>query len=137
MKLTLDHISLNVEDAVVAADFYHNILELEIERLDKFKTGGASFPSARINRETVIDLFPPALWRKDGEENESSKNNLNHFCLNFAEKDWNRLIERLKIHDIKIKKYTDNNWGAQGIGISVYFDDVDSNEIEARFYRSW
>ena len=137
MKLNLDHIVLNVQDAVIAADFYLNILELEIERLDKFKNGTASFPSVRINRETVIDLFPPEMWRVKGEENESSKINLNHFCLNFAQNDWNRLIERLKIHDIKIKKYTDNNWGAQGIGISVYFDDVDGNEIEARFYRSW
>ena len=137
MKLNLDHIVLNVQDAVIAADFYHNILELEIERLEKFKNGSASFPSVRINRETVIDLFPPEMWRKEGDEDKSSKINLNHFCLNFAANDWNRLIERLKMHDIKIKKYTDNNWGAQGIGISVYFDDVDGNEIEARFYRSW
>ena len=137
MKLNLDHIVLNVQDAVIAADFYHNILELEIERLEKFKNGSASFPSVRINRETVIDLFPPEMWRKEGDEDKSSKINLNHFCLNFAANDWNRLIERLKMHDIKIKKYTDKNWGAQGIGISVYFDDVDGNEIEARFYRSW
>jgi catechol-2,3-dioxygenase len=136
MKLTLDHIVLNVEDAKASANFYHKILESEIERLDKFEIEVVPFPSVRINRETLIDLFPPKMWKNDDEENESAKINLNHFCLNMTEHDWKRLVERLRENNVKITRYADDNWGAQGIGISVYFDDLDGNEIEARYYPS-
>ena len=110
------------------------MLGLEIERLTKFESGQAPFPSVRINEETVIDIFPPEMWKTDGVESHSKRNNLNHFCLTLTEADWKRLTERLKEHNVRITRYADNNWGARGIGISIYFNDVDGNEIEARYY---
>jgi catechol 2,3-dioxygenase-like lactoylglutathione lyase family enzyme len=134
MKIVLDHIVLNVEDVAQAVSFYENVLGLEIERLPEFEKGLVPFPSARISEETVIDIFPPKMWKTEGIENNSAKQNLNHFCLTLAESDWKRLTERLRYHDVKITRYADNNWGAKGIGISIYFNDADGNEIEARYY---
>jgi glyoxylase I family protein len=135
MKVTLDHIVLNVENIKAAVDFYGRIIGFHIERLDKFEKGIAPFPSARINEDTVIDLFPPKMWKKEGKEDEPGRPNLNHFCLTLTEGDWKNLIDRLSENNIEIERYADNNWGAKGVGISVFFRDVDGNEIEARYYR--
>ena len=135
MKIVLDHIVLNVRNVADSVTFYRDVLELEIERFEEFERGRVLFPSARINEDTVIDFFSPELWQIPGEETIAKAQNLNHFCLTYNESAWNRLIERLRFHEIKINRYADNNWGAQGIGISIYFNDIDGNEIEARYYQ--
>lgn len=136
MKVFLDHIALNVENVEKAVNFYKTIIGFEIERLEKFEKGIVSFPSVRINKDTVIDLFPPKMWKKEGKENESEKSRLNHLSLTFDEAGWKGLCERLDQNGIEVEKYADNNWGAKGIGISIYFRDPDNNEIEARYYRN-
>lgn len=136
MYVTLDHIVLNVYDVSVAVNFYKNVLCLEVERLEKFEQGNASFPSVRINEDTVIDLFPPRMWKQDEAENGAKNSNINHFCLTFSEHEWNELVLRLKENKIEIERYDDNNWGAKGIGIAIYFRDPDNNLIEARYYRN-
>lgn len=133
--MILDHIVLNVENIRTAIDFYEKVIGFKIERLDKFEKGIVPFPSARINEDTVIDLFPPKMWKpRGGEENNAGKINLNHFCLTLTEPEWQELIARLKRHEVPIERYSDDNWGAKGVGISVYFHDPDGNEIEARYY---
>lgn len=133
MEIKLDHIVLNVENVTDSVKFYRDVLELKIERLAEFEKGQIGFPSVRINEDTVIDLFPPKMWQI--EEGKTVGKNLNHFCLTMTEHDWKRLIDRLRIFNIEITRYADNNWGAKGIGISIYFNDVDGNEIEARYYQ--
>jgi catechol 2,3-dioxygenase-like lactoylglutathione lyase family enzyme len=132
MKIALDHIVLNVRDAHAAADFYGRILGLEIERLEKFEHGVVPYPSVRINDETLIDLFPPKMWR--GETGESGKTNLHHFCLTLDEPRWKELVNRLHENRVDITRYADDNSGAQGVGVSIYFNDLDGNEVEARYY---
>lgn len=134
MKVVLDHLVLNVVDIAASVNFYRTVLDFKIERLDEFEKGRVAFPSARVNEETVIDLFPPKMWKKDDSELQNSKINLNHFCFNLTENDWKRLVDRLRTNNVEIVRYADNNWGAKGIGISIYFCDPDGNEIEARYY---
>jgi catechol 2,3-dioxygenase-like lactoylglutathione lyase family enzyme len=134
MEIVLDHIVLNVENVQAAISFYQSVLGLKAERLEKFEKGLVPFPSVRINEVTVIDIFPPEMWKTEGVKSNSAKINLNHFCLTLTESDWKRLIERLHLNNIEITRYADDNWGARGNGISVYFNDVDGNEIEARYY---
>lgn len=135
MKTALDHIVLNVRDARAAVDFYGRIMGLEIERLDKFEHGIVPYPSVRINDETLIDLFPPKMWRGETGENVSvSKPNLHHFCLTLSEHEWKELVNRLHENKVEITRYADDNWGAQGVGVSIYFNDLDGNEVEARYY---
>jgi catechol 2,3-dioxygenase-like lactoylglutathione lyase family enzyme len=135
MKAALDHIVLNVRDAQAAVDFYGRILGLEIERLEKFEHGVVPYPSVRINDETLLDLFPPKLWRGASEvETNAGAANLHHFCLTFSEPQWKRLVERLHENKIEITRFADDNWGAQGVGVSIYFNDLDGNEVEVRYY---
>jgi catechol 2,3-dioxygenase-like lactoylglutathione lyase family enzyme len=135
MKMVLDHIVLNVEDVGRAVDFYRSVLGLKIERLAEFEKGHAPFPSVRVNDETVIDLFPPGMWKNGDDESAVKDQNLSHFCLALGERDWKDLTDRLRQHNVKIKRFDDNNWGAKGVGVSIYFNDTDGNEIEARYYK--
>lgn len=134
MNIFLDHIVLNVENVDDAVKFYSDVIGLEPERLDEYRNGKAPFPSLRINAHTVIDIFPPKMWGKNGNS-EATHSNLNHLCLTLEYEDWLELIERLKSKSIKIHRGPANNWGAKGVGVSIYFYDVDGNEIEARYYE--
>ena len=133
--MVLDHLVLNVEDVGRAVDFYRNVLGLKIERLTEFERGHAPFPSARVNEETVIDLVPPEIWKTGDDESAVTDQNLGHFCLALGERDWKALTERLRENNVRITRFADNNWGAKGVGVSIYFNDVDGNEIEARYYK--
>lgn len=135
MRVILDHIVLNVSDLPSAVSFYENVLNLKIERLDKYEKGFVPFPSVRLSEESLIDLFPPEMWKTEGADGGTEKINVNHFCLTFDEPDWRELLVRLKEHGVEIERFDDNNWGAKGGGVSVYFRDPDGNQIEARYYR--
>jgi hypothetical protein len=51
-----------------------------------------------------------------------------------TEQQWKELVNRLHENRVEITRYADDNWGAQGVGVSVYFNDSDGNEVEARYY---
>lgn len=134
MKLMLDHIVLNMEQEEQMIRFYCNVLDLEPERLDDYKSGKVAFPSVRINENTIIDLFPKKMWELD-DKSRSGLENLNHFCLVMEKTDWELLISNLENHEVAILDGPDERWGARGIGFSFYFADPDGNIIEARYYE--
>jgi glyoxylase I family protein len=130
----LDHIVLNVADIDRSLRFYTEVLGLQPERLAEFKAGQVGFPSVRINRDTIIDLFPirsAADARRDGGKKTG---NLNHFCLVVGEEDFSGLIGYLTQRGINISEGPVSRWGARGRATSVYFLDPDGNEIEIRCY---
>jgi extradiol dioxygenase family protein len=133
MKIFLDHLVLNVFDVTRAMTFYTEVIGFKPERWPEFLQSEVPFPSVRINKDTVIDLFPPKLWRKDNGSGKAS-NNLNHFCLTLSYRDWQALQTRLAANQITIERGPVDNWGAKGEGISIYFHDTEGNEIEARYY---
>ena len=135
MPVVLDHIVLNVRDISVSVDFYTNILNFRTERLDLYEAGSVPFPSVRIDADTVIDLFPSAMWKKDDAETGTARN-LNHFCIAMKQVEWNALRERLAAAGFELHRDRSRNWGAHGEGISMYFFDPDGNEIEARYYEN-
>jgi glyoxylase I family protein len=129
----LDHIVLNVHDIERSLNFYTDVLGLQPERLNEFRSGNVSFPSVRINERTIIDLFPaknaeaPAPGKKrDG--------NLNHLCLVVGSRDFSGMISYLAERQIEIREGPVSRWGARGRATSVYFLDPDGNEVEIRCY---
>jgi len=129
-SMLLDHIVFNVEDMDRMLYFYSTVLGLPTERLEEYRSGKVPFPSLRINRDAIIDLFPKHMWQgKPGREN------LNHFCLAMNKKSWEQLLERLAANDIPIEEGPVQRWGAHGTGTSIYFRDPENNLIEAKFYR--
>jgi len=134
IKITeLDHIVLNVRDIERSLKFYTEILGLEGERVEQFKSGKVGFPSVRINAGTIIDLFPKkeTAGSTTGEKNSR---NLNHFCLVVDANDFAAAVDCLKENKIVIREGPVSRWGARGQATSVYFLDPDGNEIEIRAY---
>ena len=134
MQGFLDHIVLNIEHDETIIDFYTKILMLPAKRLEDYRAGNAPFPSVRINRDTVIDLFPKKLWEQKISAGKGFSN-LNHFCLSLTKKDWEALHGRLRDNNIAISEGPVLRWGARGTGNSIYFTDPEGNVIEARFYE--
>jgi catechol 2,3-dioxygenase-like lactoylglutathione lyase family enzyme len=133
----MDHIVLNVSDIHRSLGFYIDLLGLEGERVAEFKEGKVGFPSVRINRDTIIDLFP----LPDGESlkvpashDGKLEGNLNHFCMVVEKSNFDAALESLKSHGVTIREGPVSRWGARGRATSIYFLDPDGNEIEIRAY---
>lgn len=95
--MLIDHIVFNVEDVVRMLDFYATVLCLRTERREEYRSGEVTFPSLRINADTIVDLFPKEMWQgKQGREN------LSHFCIALSEDAWQALIKRLEANDIPV-----------------------------------
>jgi catechol 2,3-dioxygenase-like lactoylglutathione lyase family enzyme len=125
----LDHVVLEVRDAETSARFYGRILGLPAVRLEDFRAGDAPFVSARVNPQTVIDFFPPAMWR-----NRRRSANPNHFCITMAARAVRALKRRLAKDGIPIARRLRRSFGAQGYANSIYFDDPDGISVEVRYY---
>ncbi|MEE4353078.1 MAG: VOC family protein [Desulfatiglans sp.] len=130
----MDHIVLNVLDEEKMIAFYSEILMLEPERLQEYRTGQVPFPSIRLNSDTIIDLFPKKMWQKSSQHGEG-RLNLNHFCMAMGKETWEELFERLRTHNVDIEEGPVSRWGAHGSGISIYFRDPEGNLVEARYYE--
>jgi catechol 2,3-dioxygenase-like lactoylglutathione lyase family enzyme len=128
----MDHIVLNVPDINRSLAFYMDVLRLEPERLDEFRRGEVRFPSVRISKDTVIDLFP----MKPGEALGGGLGlpNLNHFTMVVEATDFEPFQKHLAEHGVAIEEGPGRRWGARGYGQSVYFRDPDGNRIEVRCY---
>jgi catechol 2,3-dioxygenase-like lactoylglutathione lyase family enzyme len=134
MQCVMDHIVLNVEDDEKMTAFYAKVLMFPTERLEEYRSGKVSFPSIRLNADTIIDLFPKKMWEKSGRAG-SGRENLNHFCIALSKGGWQELLERLRANAIPIEEGPVSRWGAHGTGTSVYFRDPEGNLIEARYYE--
>lgn len=132
MKAVMDHIVINAEDVEALVQFYANVVELEPERLEEFRSGKVPFPSVRVNDDTVIDLAPKMMWIGT-RPRTLGRPNLNHFCLTLEKNEWEKLRARLTENRIVVDG-PHPRWGAHGNGTSFYFHDPEGNEIEARYY---
>ena len=134
MQCLMDHIVLNMDDEEKMIVFYTNVLMLVPERLQEYRDGKVPFPSVRLNKDTIIDLFPKKMWQKGGVQPKGWKN-LNHFCMSMTKETWDALKLRLEVNNIKIEEGPVPRWGSHGTGISLYFRDPGNNLIEARYYE--
>lgn len=125
----LDHVVLEVRDPERALAFYQGVLGLEPVRAEAFRAGRAPFPSVRVNAQTILDLFPPRLWRSGG-----APENPNHLCLTMSQAAVAALRRRLARRAIPIVRRRARNFGAQGWGRSIYIADPDGARIEVRYY---
>jgi catechol 2,3-dioxygenase-like lactoylglutathione lyase family enzyme len=133
MTFNMDHIVINVVDIDIMVQFYTEVLQLSSERLEEFKGQEVPFPSVRLTKDTIIDLFPKKLWEKTNPD-EMCRPNLNHFCLSTDKGSWEKLQERLKQNGVEIDDGPVKRWGAHGPGVSIYFRDPEENVIEVRYY---
>jgi catechol 2,3-dioxygenase-like lactoylglutathione lyase family enzyme len=134
----LDHVVLWVRDPVSAADFYEKAIGLEPLRLTEFTTGKASFPSVRLNEETIFDLMPLTMAEHMSMvpgAAESAGHPVNHVCLSLREGEFDALRTRLEERSVPVSDFSYDSFGARGPAKrSFYFRDPDGNVFEARHY---
>jgi catechol 2,3-dioxygenase-like lactoylglutathione lyase family enzyme len=134
----LDHVVLWVRDPVAAADFYEKAVGLEPMRVTEFAAGKASFPSIRLNEETIFDLAPlPMAERMNMVPGaaDSAGHPVNHVCLSLPGDDFDALRARLEERAVPVSEFTYDSFGARGKAKrSFYFRDPDGNVFEARHY---
>lgn len=130
MEVTIDHVVLEVRDVPRALAFYRDVLGFAPVREEEFLAGDAPFASARVSDATVIDFFPPRLWR-DRERPE----NPNHVCFTMPKGEVAALRKRLGAEGVEIIRERENNFGAKGLGNSIYFGDPEGIELEAKYHE--
>lgn len=117
----LDHIVLDVADVERSLAWYTEVLGLEGDRVEQWRTGAVPFPSVRVHAGCIIDLFA----------RERTGENMNHLCLVVDRADVDAVVAdpRLTVVDGPGRRY-----GARGDGWSVYVLDPDGNTVELRAY---
>ncbi|WP_073952450.1 VOC family protein [Streptomyces kebangsaanensis] len=134
----LDHVVLWVRDPVAAAGFYGRTVGLEPLRVDEFAAGEVSFPSVRLNDETILDLAPYDMARRMNMlpgAADSAGHPVNHVCLSLPADAFDALRTRLQEHAVPVTDFSYDSYGARGKARrSFYFRDPDGNVFEARHY---
>lgn len=134
----LDHVVLWVDDPVAAVGFYERTVGLEPLRVAEFTEGKTSFPSVRVNEETIIDLAPLAMaerMRMLPGSADSAGRPVNHVCLAMPADRFDALRARLEEHGVPVSAIAHDSYGARGDARrSFYFSDPDGNVFEARHY---
>ncbi|MBZ6174982.1 MULTISPECIES: VOC family protein [Streptomyces] len=134
----LDHVVLWVRDPVAAAGFYVENLGLQPLRVNEYAAGTVSFPSVRLNEETILDLAPHSMaerMRVLPGADASAGHPVNHVCLSLSRPDFEALRTRLEEGSVPVSELAHDSYGARGPARrSFYFADPDGNIIEARHY---
>ncbi|ANP54394.1 catechol 2,3-dioxygenase-like lactoylglutathione lyase family enzyme [Streptomyces griseochromogenes] len=134
----LDHVVLWVSDPVAAAGFYEKAVGLEPMRVAEFSEGKVSFPSVRVNEETILDLAPRGIAERMNMlpgSADSAGHPVNHVCLSLSSADFDALRARLDAHGVPMSDIGHDSFGARGKATrNFYFRDPDGNVFEARHY---
>ena len=127
----MDHIVLRVKDVERAIQFYTEVLGLAPHRVEEYREGKVPFPCARVNSDTIIDLFP---W-PDEEPVGDGRRNLDHYCLVIEPTDLIQLSDHLRQRGVTvISDAPAQRSGSRGMGNSIYIKDWEDNTIELRHY---
>lgn len=128
-RIALDHVVLEVRNAPAAVAFYGGLLGLSAVRLGAFRARRAPFPSVRIGPGTMIDFFPPKMWR-----DKRRARNPNHLSFALGRRAEQSLRRRLARAGVTIERESQRNFGARGWGGAIYFSDPEGNTVEVRCY---
>jgi len=138
--MNIDHAVIWVKNAERSLDFYVNNLGFQSIREKEFSEGKARFPSVRINEKTIFDIMEhdkllPLVQKFTGGGEGIGGYPINHICLSMSEEEYNSIIDRLEARGVKLTPGGEDVFGAQGQAVrSTYFNDLDGNVLEIRFY---
>ena len=124
----IDHLVLRTEhlDAMIA--FYTGVLGMAVER----RVDGIGLVQLRAGR-SLVDLVPVSgeLGRKGGAAPGAEGRNLDHFCVRVDPFD--EAAIRAQLQDLGVKAGpTEQRYGAEGNGPSIYIQDPDGNTVELK-----
>jgi glyoxylase I family protein len=127
--LAIDHIVLRTAHYRELIDFYCDVIGCTLER-----ETSAAFGLTQLRAgNALIDIVDVTgeLGKAGGAAPGPTGNNLDHFCLQIEAFDEAELIAYLQSHGIVCGEFDERN-GAQGMGRSLYINDIDGNTVELR-----
>jgi catechol-2,3-dioxygenase len=127
--IAIDHIVLRTENYRELINFYCDVIGCSLERETSAEFGLTQLRAGNA----LIDIVDVAgeLGKSGGAAPGPTGNNLDHFCLQIEAFDETELIHYLQSHDIDCGEFHQRN-GAQGMGRSLYINDIDGNTVELR-----
>jgi len=125
----LDHVVLRVRDLAASVAFYEAVLGCRVAR----RRDDLGLVHLRAGA-SMIDLVAVegTLGRSGGAAASSGGRNMDHLCLRIEPFDAPALLAHLRLHGVAPKGEVQLNFGAEGEGPSLYFDDPDGNVIEMK-----
>jgi glyoxylase I family protein len=124
----IDHLVLRTERLEAMIAFYTEILGMSVER----RVEQIGLIQLRAGR-SLLDLVPvdSELGRKGGAAPGAQGRNLDHFCVRVDPFDEVAIRDHLKAHRIEAGP-TEQRYGAEGTGPSIYIQDPDGNTVELK-----
>ncbi len=124
----LDHVVLRVKDAESMIAFYGNVLGCAVER----RLDGLGLYQLRAGA-CLIDLVDAAgeIGRQGGAAPGAEGRNLDHFCLRVEPFDETAIRAHLKVFGVEAGP-TEQRYGAEGEGPSIYIRDPEGNTVELK-----
>ncbi|MBL8549716.1 MAG: VOC family protein [Hyphomonadaceae bacterium] len=124
----IDHLVLRVRDLAAMERFYCAVLGLSVAKRNE--------PLGLLHLragESLIDLISldGPLGREGGAGPGREGRNLDHFCLQVADFDLDRILAHLKAHGVEPGAHGER-FGAGGDGLSLYLTDPEGNGLELR-----
>lgn len=125
----IDHLVFRVRDLQRSIAFYRDVLGCPVVR-ERAHLGLAHLRAGA----SMIDLVDVAgtLGQRGGPAAGRSGRNVDHLCLRIEPFDEQRLVAHLAAFGIAPHGQATLNFGAEGDGPSLYFDDPDGNAIELK-----
>ena len=125
----LDHVVLRVRDLDRSEAFYRALLGCEVAR----RRDDLSLRHLRAGA-SMIDLVAVdgKLGRRGGAAAGTEGRNLDHLCLRVEPFDEAAIVAHLARHGVAPQGPAATNFGAEGDGLSLYFNDPDGNTVELK-----
>ncbi|MEG2805184.1 VOC family protein [Stenotrophomonas sp.] len=125
----LDHLVLRVQDLARAVTFYRDVLGCTVAR--ERPSLGMVHLHAGASMIDLVDVAGP-LGTPGGPAAGAQSRNLEHLCLRVEPFDVEALRAHLQAHGVALHGKPENNFGAEGDGMSVYLRDPDGNGVELK-----
>ncbi len=117
----IDHVVLTVADVERSLRWYHEVLGLEVLRLEPWRRGEVPFVSLRVAASSLIDLMAGTR----------SGTNVDHVALVVDDVDLEELAASGRV---EVEMGPADLFGARGVGRGLYIRDPDGNRVELRTY---
>ena len=127
--LHLDHVVFRVADLDRSIAFYGEVLGCRVvKRRDDLGLIHLRAGSSMIDLVSIDGR----LGKKGGDAPGAGARNVDHLCLRIEPFDEQALIRHLAFHKLDPTGPVSNNFGAEGVGPSLYINDPDGNLVELK-----
>ena len=125
----IDHVVFRVSNLERSVAFYESVLGCKVaKRRDELGLVHLRAGSSMIDLVSVDGKLGQAGGRAPARVGR----NMDHLCLRIEPFDEATLLAHLMQHAVEVRGPASDNFGAEGVGLSLYFSDPDGNVIELK-----